>query len=98
MIFMRKGCETCFSHIRCQRLNHVPCHCRDDRWPDAVRSTLTSATNVLETVLTTAVSATAVVDADAGNAMLGSLLTIATANTEGGGDTSESAAVTAPWA
>ena len=58
---------------------------------------MTSATNVLETVLSTAAEATAVVDADAGNAMLGSLLTIAVANTEGG-ESGESAAVTAPRA
>ena len=34
---------------------------------------------------------------DAGNAMLGSLLTITTANTDGGGDPEQSAAVMVSW-
>lgn len=58
------------------------------------KSTLSRATDVLGTVLNTATAATAVVTEDAGNAMLGSLLTI-TANTDGGGDPEQSAAVTA---
>lgn len=59
------------------------------------KSTLSRATDVLGTVLNTATAATAVVTEDAGNAMLGSLLTITTANTDGGGDPEQSAAVTA---
>lgn len=59
------------------------------------KSTLSRATDVLGTVLNTASAATTVVNEDAGNAMLGSLLTITTANTDGGGDPEQSAAVTA---
>lgn len=59
------------------------------------KSTLSRASAVLDTVLSTASAATAVVDEDAGNAMLGSLLTITTANSDGGGDAAASASVTA---
>lgn len=38
-----------------------------------------------------------VVSEDAGNAMLGSLLTVSTANSDGGGDADQSAEVTVSW-